>query len=146
MNTHSLESDDSADAKYCWESFLFVCDRDGSSGFTPDLVKSLNIHESLNMFPIWPTWKYTLKRYCPHCFQLVLSSTVNFRLHMVWHLSHSNNRTRVPSARRDLCYIHQQTLSAPHLVLAGESQANGCSIIQKHNSKTSWRRSTNETN
>lgn len=53
-------------------------------------------------------------------------------------LSHLN-RTMVSSVHSDLCYIHLLTLSPPHLLLTGESQANGWSIIQKHQSRLSGR-------
>lgn len=53
-------------------------------------------------------------------------------------LSHLN-KTMVLSVHSDLCYIQSLMLSPPHLLLTGESQTNGWSIIQKHQSGLSGR-------
>lgn len=53
-------------------------------------------------------------------------------------LSHLKEN-RVPSVLNDLWSLQQLMLSAPRFLLAGESQANGSSIIQTDRSKFSWR-------
>lgn len=116
FSLESLESGDTVDAIYFYlQSFYKVCGRErqldsytyldiklffnyfqGPSenlvllSFTPDL-QIMTYKKSLYVSHVVQIKSWIAK--APHCFHLMLSSTLNFLLHMAWHLSHSNGAT-----------------------------------------------------